>query len=197
MFGYLNTQMFKAVPGGYIFQLPPPTRFHHTQAYVVNDAQKYDIQAISRRGRTFWLRTVTLTALALAFGSGFLIRTYEAPFWLALFLGCCVWLIAQVLGTVLAHHVRLRQLEPVLAGLPRSDERLFPEFDRKQLLFGAPSPRYIAIWCALFGFLLGERFDQQLPFMDVTSTVLLAALAINLFWAFRGAPAAALGTKGQ
>jgi hypothetical protein len=53
MFGYLERQMFKAVPGGYIFQPPPPTRFHGTQAYVVNEAQKEEIEVISRRGRIF------------------------------------------------------------------------------------------------------------------------------------------------
>jgi hypothetical protein len=33
----------------------------------------------------------------------------------------------------LALHLKLRQLEPILAGLPRSDERLF----------WSPAPRYI------------------------------------------------------
>jgi hypothetical protein len=180
MFELFERQMFKPTTGGYIFQPPPPTRFHHTQSYVVDEAQKEEIQAITRRGRTFWMRTVTLTAMALAVAAGVLIDKRGGPFWLAIFVGVCFWLIAQVLGMALALHLKLRQLEPVLAGLPRSDERLFPAFDR------SPAPRYIAIWCALFAFLLGQRFEQYPPFTDLLTTLCLAALVLNLFLAFRG-----------
>jgi len=188
MFGYLERQMFKAIPGGYIFQPPPPTRFHRTQAYVVNEAQKEEIEVINRRGRIFWLRTVTLTAIALALATRVLIDTHGRPLWLAAYIGACVWLIAQILGIVLVLDLKLRQLEPVLAGLPHSDEWLFPEL-RDQILFG-PSPRYATIWCTLFALMLGDRFEQHPPFTDVLSTAYLIALAMNLFWALRGPPAA-------
>jgi hypothetical protein len=89
MFGYFEKQMFKEVSGSYIFQPPPPTRFHHTQAYVVNEVQKKQIEVITRGDRTFWLRTVTLTALAFAVATGVLIDANGQPMWLAFFLGAC------------------------------------------------------------------------------------------------------------
>jgi hypothetical protein len=197
MFGYLERQMFKPAPGGYIFQPPPPTRFHQTHSYVINEAQKQEIEAVVGRGRGFWMRTAISTALALAVVTGVLAERYGAPFWLAIFLGFCVLVVAQILGIAFVLDLKLRQLKPLLAGLPRTDERLFPELDRNELLFGRPSPRYIAIWCALFGFLLGQRFELHPPFTDALSTVFLAALAINLFWAFRGAAANAANAEGS
>jgi hypothetical protein len=73
---------------------------------------------------------------------------------------------------------------PILAGLPCSAERLFPEF-HDQILF-RPSARYATIYCTLFALMLGDRFEQHPPFTDTLSTAHLAALAINLFWALRG-----------
>jgi hypothetical protein len=198
MYAYLEKQMFRPVPGGYIFQAAPPTRFHHTQSYVVSEAQKAEILKIAQRGRAFWIRTSTLAALALGVVTGVLTNAQGAPGVLAIVLGCCVWFIAQILGTVLILEVKLRQLQPILAGLPHSDERLFPDFDHKQLLWGPPpSSGYIAIWGAVFAFIVGQRFEQHPPFADVMSTVLLVGLAINLFWAIRGNRAATPSTQAR
>ena len=185
MFGYLERQMFKPTAGGYVFQPPPPTRFHRTQSYVVNEAQKEEILVIARRGRTYWLRAATLAAMGLALATGMLVDTLGGALWLAIFIGVCLWVVAQILGIALTLHLKLRQLKPFLAELPRSKERLFAEFDRNQILFGPPSSRYIAIWCALFAFLLGERFEHHPPFADVLSTLWLIALALCLISAIR------------
>jgi hypothetical protein len=93
--------------------------------------------------------------------------------------------------------LKQRQLEPLLAGLPRSDERLFPEVDRARLLYGSPSLPIIIIWCGVYAFLLAQRFEQHPPFADVLSTMYLAALALGLFCAVRGARAAAQSTPTQ
>jgi hypothetical protein len=120
----------------------------------------------------------------MALVTGVLIDTLGRPLWLAAFVGSCIWLIAQILGIVLALNLKLRQLSPILAGLPCSAERLFPEF-HDQILF-RPSARYATIYCTLFALMLGDRFEQHPPFTDTLSTAHLAALAINLFWALRG-----------
>jgi hypothetical protein len=198
MYAYLEKQMFRPVPGGYIFQPAPPTRFHHTQSYVVNEAQKAEILRIAQRGLAFWMRASTLAALALGVVTAVLANAQGAPGVVAIVLGCCVWLVAQILGAILMLAVKLRQFEPIVAGLPHSDERLFPDFDNKRLLFGPPpSSGYLAIWSALFAFILGQRFEQHPPFTDVASTVLLVGLAINLFWAVRGARAVTPVTQAR
>jgi hypothetical protein len=66
------------------------------------------------------------TAIALAVSVGVLIGRNGAPLWLSTFLGLCVWIIALILGTAAVLDLKLRQLQPILADLPRSEERLFP-----------------------------------------------------------------------
>jgi hypothetical protein len=191
----LEARMFKPAPDGYIFQAPPPTQFHRTQAYLVNESQKAEILAFFRARRTLWVRILIVAALALAVAAVVLFDVGGGPLLLGIFLGFCVFPLAMIGGYVLLLHFEQRQLQPLLAGLPRSDERLFPEVDLRRLLFGPPSStRYLALWCAMFAFLLGQRFEQHPPFTDVLSTVLLFTLALYLFWALRPAPPDAPGT---
>ena len=193
-----EARMFKPSPGGYIFQAQPPTQFHRTQAYLVNESRKAEILAILRAGRWLGMRIVAVAALALAVAAGVLVDAGEGPLLVGIFLGVCVFLFAAIVGYMLVLHFQQRQLQPLLAGLQRSDERLFPEPDRARLLYGPPSPRGVAIQCAVYAFLLGIRVEQQhLPFTDVWSTVLLAFLALNLFWALRPTPADAQGTDAR
>jgi hypothetical protein len=182
----VETKMFKAVPGGYIFQPPPPTTFHDTGAYLVNESQKTEILAITRAGGAISGRIVTFAAVALAVAAGVCLdKLAGAPAFISIFLAVCIWIIAQIGSTSFVMYLKWRQLQPVLAGLPRSDERLFPPASRHQLLFGTPSPLFVALYCAGFGFWLGYRFEQHPPFTDATSTIVLFGLSWSLFWAIR------------
>jgi hypothetical protein len=194
----LEARMFKPAPGGYIFQAQPPTQFHRTQAYLVNESRKAEILAILRAGRWLGMRIVAVAALALAVAAGVLVDALGAPLLAGIFLGVCVFLFAAIAGYMLVLHFQQRQLQPLLAGLQRSDERLFPEPDLARLLYGRPSYRDVAIQCTVLAFLLGTRIEQQHPpFTDVWSTVFLAFLALNLFWALRPTPADAQGTDAR
>jgi len=178
----LERRMFKAVPGGYVFQPPPPTAFHDTCSYLVNESQKADILAIYSTGSATRARFVMATAAALAVAIGMLLYSRDAPGLLIALMVVVVWLISMMLGFSLVWHLKLRELRPVLADLPQSDERLFSVRGRK-LVFGTPSPVFIALYCAGFGFWLGLRFQQHPPFADATSTFLLFGLALCVFWA--------------
>jgi hypothetical protein len=178
----LERQIFKAVPGGYVFQPPPPTAFYNTSAYQVSESQKADILAIYSTGSAMRVRLVTATAVALAVAAAWLLHGAEAPAVFVAFVFVMVWIVAQVLGFCLFLSLKLRELGPVLANLPHSKERLF-QFRGREALFGAPSPFFIALYSAGFGFWLGIRFLQHPPFADATSTVVLFGLALNMFWA--------------
>jgi len=178
----LERRMFRAVPGGYVFQPPPPTAFHDTSAYLVNESQKADILAIYSRGSATRGRIVMVTAVVLAVAVGWLLYVGDAPDLLIAFAAVIVWIIAQVLGLSFVWSLKLRELRPVLANLPHSDERLFPVRGRN-VMFGTPSPVFISLYCAGFGFWLGVRFQQHPPFADVTSTLVLCCLALCVFWA--------------
>jgi hypothetical protein len=183
MLSYLEHRMFKAVPGGYIFQPPPPTSFTTTEAYLVDEAKKAEILTITRAGGVTAGRVVTFGSLAMAMAAGVAMSIGDAPMAATIVIVFCIFLVAQIAGTCFVLYWKLRRLRPVLAGLPRSDERLFPQIDRRRLLWGPPPPHAAAFWCAVCGFLLGYNSTSHLPFTSVSSTIYLVIFAVSLFWA--------------
>jgi hypothetical protein len=178
MLHVIESRMFKAVPNGYIFQPPPPTNFSATQAYLVNESQKAEILAVTRAGGAMWGRTVTLVALALAVASGVAMNVIgNAPLIPNIVIAICIWLTAQIVGTILALYLKLHQLKPVLAGLPRSDERLFRVL-KPHPLSRPRSARMAAFWCAGSGIMLGYASVQHRPF---TAAIWFIVLALNLY----------------
>ena len=126
MTGILEARMFKAVPGGYIFQPPPPSSFHASAAYLINEAQKTKILAIMRARAGLGQRSLAYISLVLAITAGVAMdQVVESPFMVSVFIGACVALVTQIVGTALALHLTSRQLRPFLADLPQSHERLF------------------------------------------------------------------------
>jgi hypothetical protein len=186
MTSVLEARMFRQVEGGYIFQSPPATIFHRTHAYRVNEAQKADILAAIQSGTGSRMRLVTWSALALGVASGVAIDlTTDAPLWASFVLGFVAFFLAQVLGTSLTFHVTSRRLRPILTGLPRSDEQLFPTKTFRELAFAGPSPGGAAAWCALSMAFLGSWLQQH-PILNAVSIVALISLAMNLFWVIAG-----------
>jgi hypothetical protein len=185
MLNYLERRMFKEAPGGYIFQPPPPTSFTTTEAYLVDEAKKAEILTITRAGVVTAGRVVTFGSLALAIAAGVAMGTGDAPVAATIAIAFSIFLVMQIAGTCSVLYWKLRCLQPVLAGLPRSDERLFPQTDRRRLLWGPPTPHAAAFWCAVSGFVLGYNSANHLPFTDVSSTIYLTIFALSLFWAIQ------------
>ena len=193
----IESKMFKPAPGGYIFQAVPPSIFNPTDAYLVNESHKAQILSITRALDAKWGHIVMRGAFALAVAAGVVFDRliFDTPLGARVFLDVIIalmaWLVAQTIGTAFLMNLIVRRLEPVLAGLPGSDERLFPTFPRVKFrfaLWARPGAGAAALWCAVFGFILGQRAGQHPPFTDFHSTLLLVALVVNLFWAMRGKP---------
>lgn len=188
MSGVVESRMFKSVPGGYIFQLP---HVHQTQAYLVNESQKTKIAAIA--GSELGTRSlivflvVLLAAMSLAFGAGALTVGGGNPVVASVLFSFSSWFIVQFGGIALVLRLKQRRLEPLLAGLPRSNERLFsdvnfPDLNRARLLYAPASLQFIAIWCGSAAYLLGQRFEQP-PLADMLFTLFLflSAFVLGLF----------------
>ena len=124
-----ESRMFKPVSGGYIFQVPPPTILHSTAAYVVDEAQRAQILAIVRP--RFWAYIATWAGVAAALLAGLVIGRFGASGMDYFFVCVGTFFVLHIAVTCLGFHLNQRRLEPVLTGLPRSNERLFPESNPK------------------------------------------------------------------
>jgi hypothetical protein len=117
---------FKPVAGGYVFQ--PPSLywpFARSRGYLVNEAQKAELMACLRRQR----RRIFLLLMVYVFGFGLTVAVGAS---VSAQLMSPLWFIAIVLVTVLAvvliaivpHIYLMRTLRPLIADLPRTDERI-------------------------------------------------------------------------
>jgi len=124
---FIEARMFKEIPGGYVFQLPPPTIFTPTEAVVVTSAQREEILAITRKGSAMAGRLFFWGALA----AGVLVgratgHIEDMPAAVSVLLGFCAGFITMIFGASAWAYRKLAVLRPVLARLPRSPELLFP-----------------------------------------------------------------------
>lgn len=124
---FIETRMFKEIPGGFIFQLPPPSIFTPTEAVLVTAAQREQILAITRKGSTMIGRLCFWSAIAVGILVGHATGHLEdMPAVLSVFIGFCAGFVTMILGTIAHTYRKLAVLRPLLAPLPRSDELLFP-----------------------------------------------------------------------
>ena len=117
--------MFKQVPDGYVFRAVNPFVFGRGRYYLVNEAQKAQFLAIITARNTamyFWLVVMVLIAAgtgALAYGTGHDDPTVsDVVIMMALI---PLWLYAAVLVSL---YPTARKLEPLLAGLQRTDQSI-------------------------------------------------------------------------
>jgi len=121
--------MFKPVSGGWVYRAPNPWVFGDTPHYLVNEAQKAQIEAIivPRRPVLFaaalvagiiaWV--VAVATIIWAFGSG-----HDDPSAGDL-VAMTVLIVFPMLAAVpFAAWIQRRRLQPILAGLPLTDERI-------------------------------------------------------------------------
>jgi hypothetical protein len=124
---FIETRMFKEVPGGFILQLPPPTIFTPTEAVLVTAVQREGILAITRKGSTMarrvFLSGAVTVGILLGRASGYL---DDVPALASVFFGFCAGFLTLILATI-GFTLRKRAiLRPILEPLPRSAELLFP-----------------------------------------------------------------------
>jgi len=129
------------VPGGYVFQAPSPWVFGSARRYLVDEGQKAEIVAIftPRRpilrlaamtiGLLLWIATVG--TLMSAFG--FHPETITDVLILTVLIVVPLFLMLHI-----AVRLKLRRLQSVLDGLPRTDERITYR-DRRQAMASAMS----------------------------------------------------------
>ena len=116
--------MFKQVPDGYVFRAPNPWVFGQARFYLVNEAQKAQLLAIvtARSPVVFWAALVALigaSTAALAYGSGHDNPTMmDVVIMLALL---PVWIYAALLASI---RPTAQRLQPLLSGLPATDQRI-------------------------------------------------------------------------
>jgi hypothetical protein len=137
--------MFKAVPDGYLFRAPNPWVFGRARFYLVNEVRKAELLAIitARSQLVFWVALVALigaSTAAIAYGSGHDNPTAgDVVIMLALL---PVWIYAALLVSI---RPMARRLQPLLAGLPPTDQRItaldLRRAVRKTISFG----QYIAL----------------------------------------------------
>ena len=118
---------FKPVAGGYVFQ--PPSLFWpfaRSRGYLVNEAQKAELaDCLRRQRRQIFLLLVVYVLIVMALMvtaglSGFAVRIPSVEFIVIV----TVTALAVFPIVILPHVYLMRGIRPLLAGLPRTDERI-------------------------------------------------------------------------
>jgi len=105
---------FKRTDGGWIYKAPSPWLVGPAPHYIVNDAQK---AAIARRLRINKATNVTVIVIVLLILGFMAVRMPEFSLALAWFVAALVLIVLVGLGRYLA-------VRPLVAGLPRSSDRI-------------------------------------------------------------------------
>jgi hypothetical protein len=118
---------FKPIAGGYVFQPPSLSwPFGRPRGYVVNEVQKAELAALLRRQRRLILLLVVAYVL-IALGFAVALATLAAsqrlsPIGLVAILALTV--LAVIPLVIVPHFYLVRAMRPLLADLPRTDERI-------------------------------------------------------------------------
>lgn len=124
LFDGIEEISFKAVEGGYIFETPPPWVFGPVRAYFVTEVQKAAIAASIRQ------TLQRMKPFVIAGWIGLILAYFAMIFWLTAHdYTNPILFFASTLGISvpyvwLIHAYRAWQLQPVIAGLPRTDMRI-------------------------------------------------------------------------
>jgi drug/metabolite transporter (DMT)-like permease len=179
--------MFKTVPDGYLFRAPNPWVFGRARFYLVNEAQKAELLAIitARSQLVFWIGLVALIGAgtaAIAYGSGHdNLTAGDVVIMLALL---PVWIYAALLVPIGS---TARRLQPLLAGLPQTDQRITALDLRRALRKTISFGQYIAlgvsqaIMSAAFIVLVWQKTDGGRVSIFQDGGVLVFALVAVVF----------------
>jgi len=119
--------LFKQVAGGYVFRAPNPRVFGSTNHYLVNEQQRDEILAIMTPRRPVLMLVLWTCGFLLALGTAVVLMAayvddvYPVTF---LIVQTAVMLLVAILMLHLSASRKLRQLQPILAGVPQTDQRI-------------------------------------------------------------------------
>jgi hypothetical protein len=126
--GEIESVLFKQVPGGYVFQQPNPWVFGRSTRYLVSEVQKAALLAIITPRRPI-LRAVVITIGILLWAVAaptivWAVSSHDEPTAgdaIAMFV---LILLPMFVALVIALRRNLRRMRSVIAGAPRTDERI-------------------------------------------------------------------------
>jgi hypothetical protein len=193
--GEIQSVLFKQVPGGYVFQQPNPWVFGRSSRYLVNEAQKAALLAIVTPRRPILKGAVILAGVLLwavaastlvwAFSSHDEPTTRDVIAMLVLIVG------PMLAALIVALQCNLRRMRSVLAGAPRTDERITRGELRRAMADAMSMKRALLIggtWtftCVMQTFGLVVRnarhplFSDALSFINLFVAIVAAGLAVH------------------
>ena len=175
----IEAVLFKPVGDRYVFQAPNPWVFGRKRRFLVDDAQKQELLAIvTPRRPVLWASAITLAILLWTVAVAILawaVSPHPDPTALDA-LAMAVLIVIPILGAlVVALQRNLRRMRPILAGAPRTEERITPSELRQAITKAISLRRALilgAVWAGI-GLLqvpnLVIRDGQHPLFSDVQS----------------------------
>jgi hypothetical protein len=197
--GEMESVLFKPVEGGgYVFQPPSPWLIGGSQRYLVNAAQKDQLLALLATPRPV-LRGLAIVAGILIWAvlvatMMWAVSPHENPEAIDIIAMVVLILVPMALAFIFMLRQRMRRLQPLLIGLPRTDERITSREQRQSMADAVSMKRLVMIgglWTVasvMQGVALVIRNSQHPLFSDAQSfiglfvVIMAAGLAVRYFW---------------
>jgi hypothetical protein len=193
----IEAMLFKPVPGGFIHRAPNPWIFGRADHYIVTEAQKADILDVIVARRPF-LQVAVITVAMLLWGAGlgtlfWLSSGHEDPTGTDLAIMILLTLGALFVALHLAIRRKAHRLQPILAGAPRTSERITPAELRKSIVKSVPLKAAVwigVLWtfggvCQIFALVIRNArhplFGDAQSFLSLFLVVLSGLLAARYF----------------
>ena len=184
--------VFKPVPGGYVYAGPNAWLFGPRTHYLVNDAQRAEIRDIitSSSPAILWTTIISWMAISLLLGAGSLIWSFrsgvQSPV-LTFMILLIVLIFSNYPALLISRHLLLRRLDPVLATLPPTNERITFVEEREAIAKAAtrvtlsPVRRTVVRVACAVGLLamLGSFVAQAIDMPDTSQALWLRLLVAN------------------
>ena len=153
----IEAVLFKPAGDRYVFQAPNRWVFGRKDRYLVTDAQKQELLAIVAPPRPA-LRVAIIVAVVLAWTlavSGFMwmVSPHDEPTAADVLVMAVLIIGPLFLALVMMLQRNLRRMQPILAGAPRTDERITPQ-ELRAAMTGALSPRRATLYGSLWTLVL-------------------------------------------
>ena len=145
--------LFRKVEGGWVFRAPNPWVFGRAQHYLANDAQRDAIYSALTPRRPALASAVVLgvllSVIAIVIGTGMLIYgdADELPLVGVAGMFAAIFLLFY-LALLVASRIRIRRLQPALAVVPTTDQRITSADMRGIITAAMPVKRLLTIAAA-------------------------------------------------